>query len=430
MTSIQRHYALAILTITYVFNFLDRQLLAILLEPIKNEFGVSDTAMGILYGLTFALFYATLAIPVARLADKRSRRNILAFAAGLWSTMTLLCGFAANYTQMLLLRIGVAVGEAGGVPPSQSLIVDYYPPEQRTRAMAIFSSGTFVGTLLAMVAGALIAEHYGWRAAFIIIGAPGILLAVLIRFTVKEPKRGAWDNIEDTDQSIVENSFIDTVKMMWSTSSIRYTMIGYGLAGLAGYGLGFWVPTFMIRIHDASLVQAGLLIGGLGAIAGLIGSLFGGWICDKYAQKDRRWLLFIPIISLLISLPVMLLFLNWSVDDVFTVMNQTIPVAILIYCIAGFVGAWWIAPTYIVVQELVAPNQRTLVCAILLFFMNIMGFGLGPTLVGLLSDSLVANYAELSIRYALMIVMSAYILAMLFYYLASKQFVQQRFTSK
>ncbi len=187
------HYALSVLTVTYVFNFLDRQLLAILVEPIKTEFGVSDTAMGFLYGFAFALFYATLAIPVAALADRSVRRNILAYAAGIWSLMTVLCGLAGSFIQLLLIRIGVAVGEAGGVPPSQSMVADYYPPEQRATAMAIFSSATFIGTLLALVGGAYVAQTFGWRMAFVIVGAPGLLLALLIRFTLQEPPRGAWD---------------------------------------------------------------------------------------------------------------------------------------------------------------------------------------------------------------------------------------------
>ncbi len=424
LTTTQRHYALAILTITYVFNFLDRQLLAILLEPIKTEFGVSDSAMGLLYGLSFALFYATLAVPVARLADKHSRRDILAIAAGLWSLMTVLCGFATSYIQMLIFRTGVAVGESGGVPPSQSLITDYYPPEQRTRAMAIFSSASFIGTLLAMITGAVIAQNYGWRSAFFIIGAPGIILAFLVRYTLKEPVRGQWDSVTAKAE---QPSFLKTLKQVWHLSSMRFTILGCGFAGIAGYGLGFWVPTFMIRIHSVSLIEAGVMIGGLGATAGLVGSIFGGWLCDKLSLTHRKWLLLIPALSLLLSLPIMLLFLYWPSTQ-FDIAGFSIPSAMLFYCLAGFVGSWWVAPTYVVVQELVAPNQRTLACAILLFVMNFAGFGLGPYLVGLFSDFLTPAYGNESVRYALIIIMSTYLLAIFCYYFASKQFIAQRYT--
>jgi len=437
ITSKQRHYALAILTLTYVFNFLDRQLLAILLEPIKNEFGVSDTAMGLLYGLAFSLFYATLAIPVARLADRSSRRNILAVAAGLWSIMTVACGLAANFWQMLFLRMGVAVGEAGGVPPSQSMVNDLYPPEHRARAMAIFSSATFIGTLLAMVGGAYIAQNYGWRAAFFIVGAPGILLAIIIRFTVPEPQRGTWDKPSDhhessakTESTANTQSLLEVFSGMWQMPALRYLMLGCAMAGLAGYALGYWVPAFMMRVHDLSLMQAGVMIGGLGAIMGLIGSLFGAWLCDRYSQSNRNWLLYIPALSLAISLPLMLLFLSFSEASTFTLAGQTVPTAILIYCAAGFVGAWWAAPTYVAVQEMVAPNQRTLACAILLFIMNLIGFGLGPLLVGLFSDMLTPAYGNDGVRYALMIVMSSYVPSMYFYYRAGSLFGKQLFNNQ
>lgn len=425
-----RHYALAILTITYVFNFLDRQLLAILLEPIKTEFGASDTAMGLLYGLAFSLFYATLAIPIARLADKRSRRNILAIAAGLWSIMTVACGLAQNFGQMLAMRIGVAVGEAGGVPPSQSMVNDLYPPKQRARAMAIFSSATFIGTLLAMVGGAYIAQHYGWRMAFIVVGAPGILLAFIIRFTVPEPERGGFDPKPAHDTPPPSQSLVQAFTGMWQTPALRFLIIGCALAGLAGYALGYWAPAFMMRVHGLSLVQAGIMIGGLGAIVGLVGSIFGGWLCDRYAQNNRNWLLYFPAISLAISLPLMLLFLYFPEQSGVLIAGHRVPTAIIIYCLASFVGSWWAAPTYVAVQEMVAPNQRTLACALLLFIMNLIGFGLGPLLVGVFSDLLTPTFGKDGVRYALMLVMASFIPAMYCYYRAGRMFSSQLLSTK
>jgi MFS family permease len=424
-----RHYALAILTVTYVFNFVDRQLLAILLEPIKTEFGASDSAMGLLYGLAFSLFYATLAIPVARFADKSNRRNILAVAAGLWSIMTVACGFAANFWQMLGLRIGVAVGEAGGVPPSQSMVNDLYPPEQRARAMAVFSSATFIGTLIAMVGGALIAQKYGWRMTFLVVGAPGIILAFIIRFTISEPKRGAFDATSDGQklQEQQKQGLLDVFSEMWNSPALRYLILGCASAGLGGYALGYWAPAFMMRVHGLSLVQAGVMIGGLGAISGLTGSFFGAWLCDRFAKENRNWLLFIPAISLIISLPLLITFLMFPEQSTFSIGSQTVPTAILIYCIASFIGSWWAAPTYVAVQELVAPNKRTLACAILLFTMNLIGFGLGPLLVGVFSDLLTPAFGNDAVRYALVILMGSFIPAIYFYSRAGRLFSQQRF---
>ena len=425
-----RHYALAILTITYVFNFVDRQLLAILLEPIKNEFGVSDTAMGLLYGLAFSLFYATLAIPIARLADRSNRRNILAVAAGLWSIMTVACGFAMNFWQMLAMRIGVAVGEAGGVPPSQSMVNDLYPPEQRARAMAVFSSATFIGTIVAMVGGAYIAQKYGWRMTFLVVGAPGVLLALIIRFTIAEPKRGAWDEPSKQPELKQEQlGLIETFKSMWHTPSLRYLILGCASAGLGGYALGYWAPAFMMRVHGVSIMQAGIMIGGLGAVAGLTGSIFGAWLCDRFAKNNRNWLLYIPAISLIISMPMLVFFLMFPENSTFTLGEHIIPTTIIIYCVASFIGSWWAAPTYVAVQELVAPNQRTLACAILLFTMNLIGFGLGPLFVGIFSDLLTPTYGNDGVRYALVIMMCSFIPAIFFYLRAGKTFTQQQFSA-
>ena len=418
------HYALFILWLTYVFNFLDRQLLAILVEPIKAEFNATDTQMGLLYGLAFALFYATLAIPVARLADKHNRRNIVAVAATAWSFFTVLCGFAANYWQLFMLRTGVAIGEAGGVPPSQSMIADYYPPEHRAKAMAIFSSGTFFGSLIALGGGAYIAEHYSWRTAFLLVGAPGILLALLLRFTIEEPVRGRFDPVETKTKDEPSLSLAETLKHMWALKAMRYTLIGCGFASMAGYALGYWAPSFLIRVHELSLVKAGVLVAVVGISCGLIGSLLGAVVCDRLAKNNRRWMLLVPAISLALSLPFLWAFLYWPESSISHFAGFSFPTAIWLFCLASLTGSWWAAPTYVAVQEAVPPGQRTLACAILLFVMNVAGFGLGPFLVGVLSDALAPEYGVLSVRYALMIMMGAYVFATLFYFLAGQQFSQ------
>ena len=417
------HYALFILTVTYVFNFVDRQLLAILVEPIKREFGASDTAMGLLYGFAFALFYAVLAIPVATLADRGVRRNILAWAAGLWSLMTVMCGFAANYWQLLLMRIGVAVGEAGGVPPSQSMVTDLFPPEKRATAMAIFSSGTFIGTIVALVGGAYLAQEFGWRIAFIVVGAPGLLLALLIRFTVQEPKRGAFD--QDRDEQTPPVPLKQVFAGMWQQSAMRLTILGCSFAAMAGYGIGYWTPSFLIRVHGLSLLEAGVMVGLVGASIGLIGSLFGGWLCDKLSARNQKWRLLVPAMSLLISLPIMSLFLIWPESQSVEVGPLSVPIAIAVYAIAGFVGSWWAAPTYVVVQALVVPERRTLACAVLLLCMNLIGFGLGPLMIGMISDALEVTYGNHAIRYALLIGMLTYVVGMICYALASRSYESQ-----
>lgn len=431
----RRHYALGILTAVYVFNFLDRQLLAILLEPIKAEFGVSDTAMGFLYGFAFALFYATLAVPVAHFADRANRRNILALASALWSAMTMLCGIATNYWQLLLFRVGVAVGEAGGVPPAQSMINDLYPPKQRGLAMAIFSSATFLGTLLALAGGAILAQLYGWRVAFFVVGAPGLVLAVIVRWTLTEPKRGTFDspsatedddaNSDSTPGDSREDSLRDALIYIWRTRSLRYIMSAAALAGMAGYGLGLWAPAFLIRVHGASLIEAGLYIGAGGATVGLLGSLFGGWLCDRLATRGRRWFLYTAALSLLLSLPPIILFLLFPASITIPIGGIAIPAAMLFFIFTSFVGGWWAAPTYVAVQESVSPARRTLVCGVLLLILNLIGFGIGPVLVGALTDLMAPNFGKESLRYALVITMCIYLPGMWLYYKAGRIFQEQ-----
>jgi len=323
---------------------------------------VSDTAIGILYGFAFALFYTTLAIPVARLADKHNRRNIVAISATIWSALTMLCGLAVNYWQLFLLRIGVA---------------------------------------------------------FIVVGAPGILLAVLLRFTTVEPQRGRFDQQQSADDTTLR----ETLQSMWQIKSLRFLLVGCGFASMAGYAIGLWAPSFLIRVHDVSLQQAGNLLGTVGISFGLFGSFLGAALCDRLAVNKRSWMLFMPALSLAISLPLMMLFLYWPQGDVTLIGDSSIPSAIWAFCLASLFGSWWAAPTYVAVQEVVAPHQRTLACAILLFVMNLAGFGLGPLLVGVMTDALTPDLGVLAIRYSLLIMMSAYVIAMTFYYLAGKQFV-------
>lgn len=429
MTISRKHsfYALFVLTLAYTFNYLDRTLLSILIEPIKTEFGASDTMMGFL-GMSFAAFYATLALPLASYADRSVRRNVLAWAAGVWSVMTVLCGYAGSYMQLLLIRIGVAVGEAGGVPPSQSMVADYFPAKNRATAMAIFSSGSFIGTLLAMVLGAWIAQTWGWRMAFIIIGAPGVLLALLIRFTIKEPERGAFDENRSTEQK--PEGFTEFLENLKNLSALRWTMAGLATAGMAGYGIGFWSVPFLMRVHELTLMQSGIMIGMLGVTTGLFGSLVGGWLTDVLCRKDQKWLLLIPAISLLISLPLMILFIMWPEQHTFPLADTAVPVAILWYCLAGFFGSWWAAPTYVVVQALVPPQQRTLACAALLFVMNLIGFGLGPLLIGFFSDLLEPSYGDHSVRYALLVMMATYVVGFFCYFMASRVYNNQRYDAR
>lgn len=303
-----RYYVLALLTLGYVFNFVDRQVMTILIEPIKTEFGATDTQMGLLSGLAFALFYATLGIPVARLADRWSRRNVLAISMTTWSAVTALCATATGFWHLLILRIGVGVGEAGGTPPSQSLLADYFPPEKRAFAQGILATAPNIGILVGLFGGALIAEAYGWRSVFLVFGIPGVLLAIVIQLTIKEPPKV----IEP--QSRGNQGLFSALGQIFRLPSFVHIMLGVGFTGIAGYGLGVWSPSFLVRVHGMSLVDAGLYLGLIGVFGGGLGTISSGLLVDALSRRDARWQLWLPAIGIFIALPTQLAFLLWPVE--------------------------------------------------------------------------------------------------------------------
>ncbi len=388
-----RNYVLLILTLGYLFNFIDRQVMTILLEPIKAEFGASDTQMGLISGLAFALFYATLGVPVARLADRWSRRNVLALSMATWSAVTAACGVAGSFWQLALLRIGVGIGEAGGTPPSQSLITDYFPPERRALAQGVLATAPNMGVLVGLFGGALIAEAYGWRSVFLVFGLPGILLALLLYFTVREPEKPRVAAADDA-------SLWAAVKGIFALPSFFSIALGVGFAAIPGYGLGVWSPSFLVRVHGMSLVDAGLWLGIIGVVGGSIGTIFSGLLVDKLAVRDARWQLRIPAVGLLVAIPLQALFLLWPEGSVFQVGSKEVPVALLFMAVSAIFACFWIAPSYAAVQNLVPGHWRTQASALLLLVFNLLGLGLGPLVVGMLSDAL-AHLEAQSVRWAL-----------------------------
>ena len=405
-----RAYVLALLTLGYVFNFVDRQVMTILLEPIKAEFGASDAQMGLLSGLAFALFYATLGIPVARLADRWSRRNVLAISMATWSVVTALCSTASSFVHLALLRIGVGIGEAGGTPPSQSLITDYFPPERRAFAQGVFAIAPNIGILVGLFGGALIAEALGWRAVFLVFGLPGVALSVLLYLTVKEPLRPPPDPLDRSLWSAMG----DIVKL----PGFAWIAAGVGFAGLSGYGLGVWSPSFLVRVHGMTLVDAGLWLGLIGVFFGGLGTVISGMLVDRLSRRDPHWQLWVPAIGCLIALPTQLAFLLLPETLVFQLGDITVPVALLFMMLSALFAASWIAPSYAAVQNLVPPHWRTQASALLLLTLNLLGMGLGPLAVGLLSDWF-GDMGVQSIRYALAVTVSTCILGSLCYWYGS-----------
>lgn len=395
-TNRYRYYVLALLTLGYVFNFVDRQVMTILIEPIKMEFGASDTQMGLLSGLAFALFYATLGIPVARLADRWSRRNVLAISMTTWSAVTALCATATGFWHLLLLRIGVGIGEAGGTPPSQSLLADYFPPEKRAFAQGILATAPNIGILVGLFGGALIAEAYGWRSVFLVFGIPGVLLAILIQLTIKEPLKVTASASEEGA------GLFSTLGNIFRLPSFAHIMVGVGFTGIAGYGLGVWSPSFLVRVHNMSLVDAGLYLGLIGVFGGGLGTISSGLLVDRLARRDKRWQLWLPAIGIFLALPTQLAFLLWPAEHRLVMGDVDVPFALVFMALSAVFASFWIAPSYAAVQNLVPQYWRTQASALMLLAINLLGMGLGPLLVGLLSD-LLSQFGDSSVRYGLSI---------------------------
>ena len=276
LTTNYRYYALAMLTFVYIFNFIDRQILVILQEDIKLELGLSDTQLGLLSGISFAIFYVTFGIPIARLADKSNRRNIVALAIGTWSFMTAVSGAAQNFFQLLLARIGVGIGEAGGSPPAHSMISDMFPAKERATALSIYSMGINFGVLIGFVLGGYVNDLLGWRWVFVVIGVPGILMALVVRFTLKEPPRGYSDNVKKVEDA---PPMADVFKLLWSRRSFRHLSLAAGLHAFVGYGVGQWIGSFFIRTYElGSTGEIGFWLGIISGTAGAAGTFLGGYL--------------------------------------------------------------------------------------------------------------------------------------------------------
>jgi predicted MFS family arabinose efflux permease len=399
--------ALAILTAAYVVNFLDRQVLSILLVPIQRELGASDTAMGFLGGPVFAIFYTFAGLPIGRALDRGPRKWILAGGLALWSAMTAVCGLANSFTTLALARIGVGVGEATCSPASHSLLADFFAPKRRATAIAVYSSGIYVGMLLAFVFGGELESRFGWRTAFVVVGAPGLLLALVVLAFVREPVR---------EKSTPERaSTRETLRTILALRSFRHLALGAAVMSTAGYGLTIWSATFLQRVHGLSTAQSGARLGPILGLGGACGALCGGWLADRLAARDVRWRLATGAVASLAGLPFLYVWL----------FAPSTTLALAAFAPATMLGAMYLGPTFATAQSLVPPHMRATAAALLLFLVNLIGFGLGPPLVGWLSDALAARFELTAVRYALAIVSTTYVWGALHMLIASRALAKE-----
>ncbi len=393
-----RRYALFVLLLAYISSYVDRQIMGVLLEPIRLEFDLSDTQMGFLGGVAFGIFYATLGMPIAFLADRWSRRNIIAIAITVWSFMTVACAFVTGFWTLALARVGVGVGEAGSSPPSHSMIADLYPENKRAGALAIYALGVYIGIMLGFLVGAYVAQWWGWRAAFVVVGLPGLAIALLVRFTLVEPPRGHSDGLAPTESGPIDWSEAwGQIKAgfahLWNDKPSRHVVAGVTLVSFVGYGGAYWGAAFFVRSHGLTLVEVGQYLAAVIGVAGVIGAVVGGRLSDRLGEKDVRWKLWVVALAKVIAAPILLWF--------FFEFDTT--VALLIYIPTVLLGAFYLGPSFAMIQSRAPHHMRSLCSAIMLFILNIIGLGFGPQAVGLISDALAPIYDKESLRYSLMI---------------------------
>ncbi|RME68778.1 MAG: MFS transporter, partial [Alphaproteobacteria bacterium] len=368
-------YVLGLLVLVYTFNFIDRQIVGILAIPIKADLGLSDTQLGLMGGLAFALFYTALGIPIALLADRTSRTWIMTVALALWSLMTALCGLAQNFWQLFLARLGVGVGEAGGVAPAYSLISDYFPPHQRARAMAAYSFGIPIGSALGIVFGGFIASTIDWRMAFFLVGLAGLVLAPVFRLALREPPRGRFDTAPRTPGAA---SLAGVVRVLARKPSFWGVSFAASCSSMMGYGLFFWLPSFFVRSYGITLLQASLLYGAILLVGGIAGIWLGGMLGDRLGRSRRAAYALVPAAAFALTVPFF----------VAGVMSPKLVLSGLVLLVPTALGLAWLGPVIAAVQHLVPPNMRATASAVFLFINNLIGIGLGTTLIGAISDHL------------------------------------------
>lgn len=389
----QKNYTLFILVLVFTSSHVDRQIMGILGQPIKESLQISDTQLGLLTGIMFAVFYATLGMPMAMWADRRNRRNLISFSVFVWSGMTALCGAAASFTQLLLLRIGVGVGEAGSNPPSHSIIADLYPKEQRATAMAIFGTGINWGILIGFLVGGWINEWYGWRTAFVVVGLPGIFLALLVRFTLKDPPRGYAEVKGKELPKVAPPPFWSVAKFMLYNPVLRNIVAAGSLISFTGYAAVIWIPIYLVRIHGMGTGEVGTYLALFIGVGGAVGIYLGGRLADFLAARHgEQWLPWIVAMVSLLGLPFLYL--------CFTAATQT--GALWAYALPAALGTVYVAPSFALIQNQTPTEMRSVAAAINLFISNIIGLGLGPFSIGLFSDMFSPEYGLDGLRYALM----------------------------
>jgi len=405
-----RAYVLAVIWFVLLLRFLDLQVIAVLMESIKREFAISDTQLGLLTGFAFSVFYGTLGIPVAFLADRSNRVTIIAAAVSVWSAMTAACGLASTFPLLLMARLGVGIGEAGGNAPAYSLISDYFPARRRAFIFAILNSAVPVGTFTGLIIGGIVSARLGWRAAFWAVGLPGLAIGLLALLTVHDPRRARG---RAPVQRVSTSSISKDLRALLDKRSYRHLVLATSLFTLGALGSGIWIPSFFIRVHHLPSAQVATWLACIYGGGGLIGALTGGILADHLVARthDCRWHVWIAGICSAATLPFTFFVYLWP--DPIT--------ALLMHTGATILMHMWMGPAYGLVQSLAGPQRRTMAAAVNMLAINLLAYGLGPLLVGTGSDALRAILGNQSLRYSILtVVVLAYGWAAAHFFIAAK----------
>lgn len=385
-----RWYVLLVLIVALVLNFADRQIPAILQESIKADLSLSDAQLGLLSGVAFTLLYVTIGLWIAKQADRGNRVKILSTCIAIWSLMTALCSLAGSFFWLFLARVGVGVGEAGGTPPSHSLLSDYFAPHERATALGILSLGMPIGTVVGFWVGGALDQHFGWRNAFLALGLPGLIVALLIRMTVREPERGGLDAKRASAQTS-EAGLWQTARHLVAIPSYRHVLIASSLHTASGIGITMWLPSFLHRVFELSPLEAGRLLAVLIGMFASVGTLSGGRFCDHVGGANRKWYVLAPALVLFLACP-FAISAYFASSALLTVALMALPI---------FAAYFHMGSIMSLAQTLVPPNMRTQSSAILMFCNGAVALGLMPLAIGVLSDLLQPRFAGQSLRYAL-----------------------------
>ena len=396
---------LLLLLFAYVFNFIDRNIVGVLAVPIREEFGLSDTALSHL-GVAFGIFYAVIAIPIAWAADRKSRVNIIAGAVALWSLFTAACGLVQSYTQLVVARMGVAVGEAGGIAPSYSLITDYFPRERRARALAFFSLGIPIGSALGVFFGGWLAAHLSWRSAFVIVGLLGLPAALLIKLLIPEPRRGQLDARTEVAEAPRAG---EVFRSLLGSPSFWLLSFGAASGSILGYGLIFWLPSFFNRSFGLAVEDVGWFYGSIVLVGGGLGTWLGGWFGDRIGPSRPGGYALIPAVCFIITAPTFALGL----------FAPNLWIAWALFTFGQMLALAWLGPVITAVQHIVLPSMRATASASFLFINNLIGIAFGIYFLGWLSDAMKAAHGADSLKYSILYGLAFYLLAAVFYLFAA-----------